>query len=113
MAATKKPKKIWDNYKELFEVQKSDRIKFVVAAATRDGFRYINIREFYCRIADGVWKPGRDGITIPLEAPINGGTAMLTPSYDLLLVLKEAEEYAKGMDLADDSNAVWYPAKED
>lgn len=113
MAVTKKPKKIWDNYKELFEIQKSDRIKFVVAAATRDGFRYINIREFYCRIADGVWRPGRDGVTIPLVAPIKEGAEMLTPAHDMIESIMKAAEFAKDMDLADDANAVWYPAKEE
>ena len=31
--ATKKAKKIWDNYKVIGEVKKSDAIKLVVAAA--------------------------------------------------------------------------------
>ena len=66
----KPPKRIWDNYQEVGEVQKSDSIKFVIAAAIRDGVRYINIREFYLRKKDGVWRPGRDGITVPIKIPI-------------------------------------------
>ena len=105
MQATK-PKKVWDNYRELFEIQKSDRIKFVVAAATRDGFRYINIREFYFKVKDGVWKPGRDGITIPLRAPLNKGESNIWPATDMLEHLREAIAYADGMELADRKSVV-------
>ena len=108
-----KPKRIWDNYKELFEVQKSDKIKFVVAAATRDGVRYINIREFYMRMRDGVWKPGRDGITIPLNVPIEQGSKILAVASELLMRINEAADVAAEMELVDEANAVWYPAKED
>ena len=108
-----KPKKIWDNYKELFEIRKSDRIKFVVAAATRDGFRYVNIREFYLRQRDSEWRPGRDGITIPLHAPIDKGTNIIHPMADFLKAVAEAIPVVEAMELADDDNAVWYPAKEE
>ena len=108
-----KPKRIWDNYKELFEVQKSDKIKFVVAAATRDGVRYVNIREFYLRQRDGVWKPGRDGITIPLAAPVESGSKILSVCADMLKAIADAAVEADIMELADEANAVWYPAKED
>ena len=47
-------KRIWDNFKEIGEVRKSDSIKFVIAAAIRDGVKYINIREFYKRKRDEV-----------------------------------------------------------
>jgi hypothetical protein len=112
MATTSKPKKVWDNYKELFEIQKSDRIKFVVAAATRDGFRYINIREFYLRQRDNEWKPGRDGITIPLKAPLNKGTSFIEPGAEMIKAIEEASKYVADMELADDANAVWYQPKE-
>ncbi len=111
--ATTKPKRIWDNYKELFEIRKSDRIKLVVAAATRDGFRYVNIREFYLRQRDGEWRPGRDGITIPLIMPIDEGKTMLTPAAEALKAIAETMKVVEVMELADEANAVWYPAKED
>lgn len=110
--ATTKPKRIWDNYVELFEVQKSDRIKFVVAAATRDGFRYINIREFYLRQRDLEWRPGRDGITIPLKAPIDKGTKMIYPAGDMIVAIKKAMEHVETMALSDPEHEVWYPPKE-
>jgi hypothetical protein len=110
--APKVPKRIWDNYMELYEVQKSDKIKFVIAAATRDGFRYINIREFYMRARDGVWKPGRDGITIPIVAPIEKGAKMLYPVEEMLTFISATADYVKLMELADPEHEVWYPPKD-
>lgn len=99
--------KIWDNYVEIGEVRKSDGIKFVIAAATRNGYRYINIREFYFRKKLGVWKPGRDGITIPLKAPLNSGERFIAPFDNMYNILKIAAEKAEKLDLLDDSKAVW------
>ena len=111
MADTKQ-KKIWDNFQEIGEVRKSDGIKFVIAAATRDGYRYVNIREFYMRKKDGVWMPGRDGITIPLRAPLNKGESFITPAHNIVELLQEAMNIAIKLDLADDSKAVYMPKKE-
>lgn len=110
MAEAKK-KRIWDNFKEIGEVRKSDGIKFVIAAATREGYRYLNIREFYFRKKDGVWKPGRDGITIPLKAPLNKGEKFIAPYDSLLKVLAAAEKHAATMDLMDEDHAVWAEMK--
>lgn len=107
-----KPKRIWDNYMPLFEIRKSDRIKFVVAAATRDGFRYVNIREFYLRQRDQEWRPGRDGITIPLKAPVDKGTKMIYPAGDMLDAIRKAMEHVETMPLSDPANEVWFPPKE-
>lgn len=107
-----KPKRIWDNYKEVSEVQKTDRIKYVIAAATRDGVRYINIREFYLRQRDLEWKPGRDGITIPIQVPIEKGTKIIEPYEAFVKALLEAKTDAESIALADEDNAVWYMPKE-
>lgn len=103
-----KPKRIWDNYEEIGFVQKSDKIRTVVAAAVRDGVRYLNIREFYFRAADESWRPGRDGITIPLAVPIEKGTKIIEPYTDLIYLLNKAMHIAKDMELADEDNAVYY-----
>lgn len=107
-----KPKKIWDNYEEIGEVRKSDNIKFVIAAATREGFRYVNIREFYFRKRDGQWLPGKDGLTLPVLMPIDKGTNVLKPVEAMLSMLTTASNAALGMELADDNKAVWYTPKE-
>ena len=105
-------KRIWDNYEVVGEIRKSDGIKFVVAAATREGFRYINIREFYYRKKDGEWKPGRDGITIPLKAGINKGERFIEPFASLYEMLAVAASKAEKMDLMNKDKAVWAVKKE-
>ena len=107
----KKPKRIWDNYQEVGEVQKSDSIKFVIAAAIRDGVRYINIREFYLRKKDGVWRPGRDGITVPIKIPIKKGTEIIQPYYVFNKVLHETTEILATMELFDEAKAVFAEVK--
>lgn len=108
-------RKLWDNYEEIASIQKSDRLKFVVAACTRNGFRCVNIREFYYVKRDEVWKPGRDGIMIPLVSPIgktrtpdpNNPPKMIHPLEALLPAIEAAMEVAAEMDLEDIDRAVW------
>lgn len=103
----KPPKRIWDNYIVVGEIQKSSSIKFVVAAAVRDGVRYINIREFYIRKTDGVWKPGRDGITIPMVTPIDKGTKLLHVYTGFEKLLQVTVETLATIDLFNAANAVY------
>lgn len=107
-----KKKRIWDNYKEVGEVQKTGAIKFVIAAAIHNSVKYINIREFYIRKRDGVWKPGRNGITIPLAVPIDKNTRQIKPYLGLIKLLERAAEELQTMDLYDESRAVYYVEKE-
>ena len=105
-------KRIWDNYKVIGEVQKSGSIKFVIAAAIRDGVKYINIREFYIRKKDGVWMPGRDGITIPLVVPINNGKDRLSPYSEMIRLIEGTAKELEALPLADEANAVYAVKKE-
>lgn len=105
-------KRIWDNFKEIGEVQKSEAIKFVVASAIRDGVKYINIREFYLRKKDNTWMPGRDGITIPLVAPIHEGKDRLTPYVEMSALLTRAADELQIMPLADEEHAVYITRKD-
>lgn len=105
-------KRIWDNYLVIGEVQKNNRIKFVFGAGIRDGVRYINIREFYKRKKDGVWRPGRDGITIPLAVPIEEGTKILEPFRPFVDMLETVKDSLYLMDLYDEENAVYVEPKE-
>ena len=106
-------KKVWDNYKIVAEVKKSERLKFVFAAGTLNGFRYINIREFYLRKSDGVWRPGRDGINLPLLSPLReslkdgGELQTITPAEDFARAFATAMDYVSDMELADPDNEVW------
>lgn len=109
------PKKLWDNYQEIAIIQKTDRLRYVVAACTREGYRCVNIREFYYVKRDNAWKPGRDGIMIPLASPL-GKTwtpdpskppRMIYPMQEMLLALEQAAAIAAEMDLEDKENEVW------
>lgn len=102
-----KTKRIWDNYAIIGEVKKSSRIKFVIAAGIRDGVRYINIREFYLRKRDGLWKPGRDGITVPLRMPIDNATQIIEPYSEFVKMLADTKEALEVMELYDEANAVF------
>lgn len=107
-----KKKRIWDNFEEIAEVRKSDGIKFVISAATREGFRYINIREFYLRKKDNVWMPGRDGITFPLKAALNKGEEFIAPAERMLDAIISAMKHATTMELIDEDKAVWAEVKQ-
>ena len=109
------PRKLWDNYEEIAVIQKSDRLRFVVAACTREGYRCVNIREFYYVKRDDAWKPGRDGIMIPVAAPLhktrrpdpNNPPKMIYPMSEMLLALAQAAGVAAEMELEDPDNEVW------
>lgn len=118
--AVPKPRKLWDNHKEVAVIQKSDRLRIAVDACTRDGFRCLSIREYYFAKRDGVWKPGRDGIIVPIMAPIgktrtpdpNNPPKMIYPLKELLKALVLATDVAMEMDLEDPENEVWLMPKQ-
>lgn len=105
-------KRIWDNYKVIGEVRKSEAIKLVVAAACRDGVRYICVREFYLTKRSQEWKPGRDGIVIPMEIPINKGADICQTYAGFMTELTKAAHEVTNMPLADEKNAVYIEVKE-
>ena len=107
-----KAKKIWDNYKVIGEVRKSEAIKLVVAAAYRDGVQYINIREFYIRKRDNAWMPGRDGITVPVFIPVNEGKEIVQTYTTFANLMQTAVQALTSMPMEDAENAVWYTPKE-
>lgn len=114
-----KLRKLWDNYEEIARIQKSDRLCFVVAACVREGFRCISIREFYYVKREDIWKPGRDGIILPVISPLgrtrkpdpNNPPKMIHPAKEMALAIAQAIETALEMELEDDDNAVWFEPK--
>lgn len=113
-AARRKPKLLWDNHEEVAIIQKSSRLRFQLCSCTRDGYRYVTIREWYM-LNNGAWKPSKNGITIPLVMPINRTTkpdpnnkpTFIHPMQELLPALIQAFEIARDMELADPDNEVW------
>lgn len=103
--------RIWDNYKVVAEVQKSDRLKLVIAAGVRDGVKVLSVREFYFVKRDNAWKPGRDGITVPLAIPTEKGTKIIKPVDDFMAGVNKAVETLDDMPLSDVNNAVYIEKK--
>jgi len=104
--ATETVRRIWDNYEIIGEVPKAKGIKFVVAAGTRHGVRYIHIQEYYKRKSMQDWKPSKHGITIPLKNLINNGEQVIMPYVDLLELMEKTAERAAEMPLHDKNNEI-------
>lgn len=107
-----KTKRIWDNFQIIGEIRKNNNIKIVIGAAVRDGVRYINIREWYMRKRDGVWNPGRDGITIPIAVPIENATQIIKPYDGFMDLMQRTREAVETMELYDENNAIYAIPKE-
>ena len=105
-------KRMWDNFVPIGEVQKAQRSKIVVSAAIREGFRYINIREFYFSGRLQMWLPSREGISLPLIVPVDKGERMLYPYRGVRNLIQLAAEKVAGMELFDEAHAIYMPEKE-
>lgn len=100
---------VWDNCVLLGEIYKSNRTKLKVELVARDGIKYINVREWYMRKRDEVWKPGLTGFAIPIALPINENIEM--PAQELLALMNKGMEMAADFAIEDPDNAVWYTPK--
>ncbi|NLD21644.1 MAG: hypothetical protein GX664_04060 [Bacteroidales bacterium] len=100
-----KQKKVWDNCKFIGEVKKSERTKLRVELVARDGVRYINVREWYMKKSEGIWKPGLSGFAIPVKIPIEG--QVVQPAEELIKLMQKVIEEAPSFPLEDEANAVW------
>lgn len=102
-------KKIWDNHEIIGEVQKSNATKLVVTLATREGVKYINIREWYKKQSDNIWRPGSAGIILPVSATVAGQEVEC--AIEFLNLVDIATNLSKDFALADDEKAVWVTKK--
>lgn len=99
--------RLWDNNKVIGETPTTDRTKIVVAASIRDGYRYVNLREFY-RTADGEWKPGTAGLCIPLHVISIKDNMLVRDVVDKVRDLMDiATEEVKDLPLYDADNVVY------
>lgn len=103
--------KIWDNYILIDRIQRTDIKRIDISVATRDGLRFIALREFVHNVKMNKWFPTRSGMCIPLVYPINDGEERITPMLDLLELLPKAVQAAKEMALEDPDNAIYYKEK--
>ena len=113
MFEPKKPemRKIWDNYKVIGEVKKSEATKVVVSLGARDGVKCINIRAWYLKKRNPDWAPALEGMVIPLAGIIDGAiNGSIGPQFLSLIdqALREAPSFA----IEDPAHAVYIPKKE-
>lgn len=104
-------RKVWDNYEVITDVYISDTKFIRIAAGTIDGYRKVNLREFYYSKRDCEWKPGQSGFLIPMVAPIFTGESDV-PTFkeigkEFLDGLITATNTAQTMELADPDKAMY------
>lgn len=106
-------RRLWDNYQIIGEVIKSTNRKFVVAACTVDGYRYLSITEFYYRVCDCTWQPSSVGITVPVMCPDfanmtdDGLPTMMRPLDALIELIDQAKSTVETMELVDPDNRIY------
>ena len=103
-------RKIWDNYEIIADVKTDDRRFIRIATGTLDGFRYVTLREFYYHARDEVFKPGKNGLRIPMSSPFyedHSGPTIRKVGIEFLEHFIRAFDVAQTMSLADPKNAMY------
>ena len=98
-------KRIWDNRELIGELMKSSNTKLKVELVARDGVKYVNIREWYMKKSEGVWKPGMSGLAIPIEIPIEN--KLKWPMSEVIVLINAAFVQAVDFAIEDEANAVY------
>ena len=55
----------WDEEKFVGEVKKDDFAKYVINLCKKNGKEYITIREWYITSSNPVWRPSKNGMSLP------------------------------------------------
>lgn len=108
-------KRLWSNYRVIGEVLKSSKTKFTISLGANEGFKCLIIREWYIPRGSDEWRPGKDGISIPLITPCmyrkpsgevyRGTMEVLAPLMEKIV---EAAEAMDNFDLADPEQEYWF-----
>lgn len=112
-------RKYWDNFETIAFVQKTARQKYEIGAGTRDGGRFVSIREYYFRKYDQQWIPSKNGIAIPVMYPMSktkrpdpdNPIKFVHPAKDVLPAIQKAFEVAQTMELSDPDKAIYFVLK--
>ena len=106
--------KVYDNYKPIADIRKSTKTCIRVSIGTRDGYRYVILREFYKKDKreeyEDEWMPGREGMIIPLTGVIfsvDDPPKFINVCETLLEKCVEAMHEAETMELYDKENALY------
>ena len=102
-------KRIWDNCELIGEVMKTGSSKLKVELTARDGVKYLNIREWYMTKREQVWKPGMNGVAIPIAIPIEGKVAQ--PVANIVELINIALAKAPDFEIENEANAVYAQPK--
>lgn len=103
-------KKLWDNCKFIGEIQKTAKTKLRCELVARDGIKYVNIRQWYFKNSDGTWKPGLEGLAVPVMVPIDG--EIVNTANNLVDLINQALDQADTFAIQDPLHEVWYTPKE-
>lgn len=79
--------RIWDTYRYVTEIRKSDKAFLKFYATVRDGVRYIFMQE-YVQHTDGI-KPTTNSLTVPMYIPIDKGTDIIKPFIEFVKAYQE------------------------
>ena len=103
----RQPKRIivFDNYKEIGAVPSGNKRRIQVNIGIKDGVVMLVMREFYLRRNE--WKPGYNGMTVPVRLPINKATEIIEPLSDLIGLINNAVEISKDMPIADPEHTLY------
>lgn len=95
------PKRIWDNHKVIGEVIRSRKMKIVVALTASRGVKFINLREWYQLRGEEQteWRPSPNGISIPIEMPLEGEVEYV--ATNLIKLLSQAISESTNFPLED------------
>lgn len=103
--------KIWDNYRLLKDVRKTDATLISIGLAVKDGVKFITLREFYLKKTTNEWKPSTNGLNIPIDQPLKDGVTVIQPLDGILVAISEVLKEADAFALYDEKNAVYIPKK--
>lgn len=107
----KKMRRLWDNYKVLNTIQKTECLRLEVAVGIRDGIKYLFIQEYYYSKKADKWGPSRHVLSIPLVVPYERGTKLRTPFADFIKTLQDVVEAFDTMELYDPEHMVVIPRR--
>lgn len=104
--------KMYDNYRPIEDIRVSERKCIRVAIGTRDGYRYVVLREFYRKVNDPEdgWMPGRDGLIIPVTGvvfSVDDPPKFIEVCKPLFEACTRALHEAETMELYDKENALY------
>ena len=99
--------RIWDNFKTIGEIRKSERIMTRFSIGARDGIKYLHIREFVLKGKTiNEWIPTWNGISVPIKMPRLGDTPdeVVAAYIDMMQKVCDAHD---DFPIYDEEHTIW------